>query len=608
MVSGQIKQFMGMRPAQDEVLLPSNCAALARGVWLEHGTLIGLPTQHLLFTCSSLAILAVYRLPLSYSNPTYMYGSSYLQFTDKNTDVLHAPVFGDTFDRYYWANTIDVPRYNTRARIDAGNVAPASGPWMLGIPAPSVAPTCTASGGVGTTVSRAYVYTWVSAYGEEGPPSPALVKSGKVDDTWALTVTAPISTDLGGSGANRNISKVRIYRTVTDSAGVATYYLVVELAVASTTYNDTVADATVTNNTILPSTNWSAPPTDLKGWVLMPNGSIAGFRANEVWFSEPYRPHAWPPSYVQTVEYDVVGLGITAQTLIVCTKGYPVAMFGTTPASMAVSKLAALEPCNSRQSIISSPEGVYYASPNGIVLAAGGVAESVTAKIITKDKWNEFTNYSSILAARFGTEYYALGAPAGSAFYSGAFENNSFLLKDYAGALSGVLINWDREDLVTLAPISATASVQTDPWSGETLIVHDGAVYWLDVAYAVTGFDPYLWRSKKFQMDKPQNLGAMKVFFSVPAGTPALNPVENTNLVQTLNSDQYGLVRVYADGVLVCTHEIRQSGAMMRIPSGFKAEYWQFEFEARVEIKSFQVATTPKELGKQPFYWGGAIS
>lgn len=608
MVSGQIKQFMGMRPAEDDILLPANGAAMARGTWLQRGTLLGLPTQHLLFTCSSAAIQAVYRLPLSYSNPTYMYSSSYLQFLDKNTDVLHAPVFGDTFDRYYWANTIDVPRYNTRARIDAGNVAPSSGPWKLGIPAPSAAPTCTASGGSGATVSRAYVYTWVSAYGEEGPPSPALVKSGKVDDTWALTVTAALTADLGGASADRNLTKVRIYRTVTDTAGVATYYLVVEQAIATLTFSDTILDAVVTTKTILPSTTWSAPPTDLKGWVLLPNGSVAAFRANEVWFSEPYRPHAWPPAYVQTVEYDIIGLGVTAQTLIVCTKGYPVAMFGATPGAMAPSKLTALEPCISRQSIISTPEGVYYASPNGLVLAAGGVATGITTKIIPKDKWNDLINYSPILAGRFGNEYYAHGAPAGSAFYSGAFEPLSFSLKDFAGALTGVLMNWDRQDLVVITAPTSVASVQTDPWSGEILIVRDGAVYWLDVAYSVTSYDPYLWRSKKFQMDRPQNLSAMKVFFSVPLGAPTLNPIENVDLNQTLSAEQYGLVRVYADDVLVCTKEIRKSGGLLRIPSGFKAEYWQFEFEARVEIRSFQVASTPKELGKQPFYWGGALS
>ena len=57
-------------------------------------------------------------------------------------------------------------------------------------------------------------------------------------------------------------------------------------------------------------------------------------------------------------------------------------------------------------------------------------------------------------------------------------------------------------------------------------------------------------------------------------------------------------MRVYADDRLVMTREIRKSGELMRLPSGFKADYWQIEFETVVRINSVQFATSVKELLK----------
>jgi hypothetical protein len=44
------------------------------------------------------------------------------------------------------------------------------------------------------------------------------------------------------------------------------------------------------------------------------------------------------------------------------------------------------------------------------------------------------------------------------------------------------------------------------------------------------------------------------------------------------------------------TRELRESGEMIRLPSGFTADFWQFEIEARVHISSLQIATSAKEL------------
>ena len=72
----------------------------------------------------------------------------------------------------------------------------------------------------------------------------------------------------------------------------------------------------------------------------------------------------------------------------------------------------------------------------------------------------------------------------------------------------------------------------------------------------------------------------------------------NNTLNQTLAANQYGLVRVYAGGNLILCYELRTTGFLMRLPSGFKKEFWQFEIEARVKVYNIQVASSAKELAK----------
>ena len=580
-----------MVPAVDDRLLPDGAAAYSKNAWLYSGVLSGTNEPVPLHTCSSSAMSRVYRIPNNYTDYTHLADADWLEFEDADTDVIRAPVVGDTFDRYYWASSSGPPQYNTRQRIKNGNE-----PFLLGVPAPSVAPVVTHSGGSSSTTStRAYVYTWVSAYGEEGPPSPPALVTGKQDDTFGITLGAAASGDLG---TNRNLTKTRIYRTVTATSGQATYFFVAELAIATTTYNDTNSDTAVSSNSELQSTTWTGPPSDLKGWVSMPNGMIAGFKANEVWFCEPYRPHAWPAAYTQVVDFPVVGLGVVGQTLVVCTQGYPVAATGVNPASVSLSNLANFEPCMSRGSILSAQEGVYYASPNGIVLVSSGAAVNITTKLITKDKWQQLVSVGSLRAARLAGAYYGYGAARQGVFDVGGFDNSAFTQEDISGAMRGILIDLSDSRvafnlLENHVPAQCTLN---DPWSGELFVIRDGVVYWINISDANPTYESFVWRSKVFQSSDKRNFEAMKVFFDVPATTPAQNAVRNTDPVQTLSPDQYGIVRVYADDRLVTTRELRKSGELLRISSGFKADFWQVELEGRVKIKSIQIATSAKEL------------
>lgn len=593
MTAINLESFGGMIPATDDRLLPNSNAALSENAWVYKGTVHGIHDPVEVFECLGATTKKVYRIPYQYFDKDHITDSFWMEFDVADTDVIRSPTIGDSFDRYYWASsqdiTAEVPQYNTRARIINGDA-----PYTLGIPAPTVAPAVgSVSGGTVPVETRAYVYTWVSAYGEESPPSPPVTYSGNANGTWNLTVTAP-----GAVATNRNIAYVNIYRTITSSLGTATYYFVAQLAIATTSYADAITTTVVSVQPILKSIYWTPPPTDLEGMVSMPNGMIAGWRSNEIWFCEPYRPHAWPPSYALSVEHPIVGCGVIGQTLIVCTTGNPYAISGVNPSVMAVSRLAQFEPCLSRSSIVSTPEGVLYASSNGLVQALPGGVGVTTKQIVGKDDWQSLLKLPTVRATTLNGAYYCWGSVRPGCFESTAFDSDAFLQDDYSGAYTGAFIDTADVRVAYNAlsyPTFATDNVMTDHWTGEVFLLRDGKVLWLDISDTrVEG--TFKWRSKRYNMRDRKNLGALRVWFDENDNLPALNPVRNIDLVQTLAADQWGLVRVYADDILVYTNELRTRGEIMRLPTGYKAQYYQIEVEARVNISQIEVASTVKEL------------
>ncbi len=595
----KVDTFGGMVPAVDDLLLPPAGAAHSENTWLYNGKLAGLRTPVLIRALTSSTAAKVFRIPNNFTDADHIDDSTWLEFDNPDTDVVRSLVVDDTYSRYYWSSTDTQPKYNTQARITAGNSG-ANAPFLLGIPAPS-APSVVVTGGSAANETRSYLVTWVSAYGEEGPAGTPVVATGHPDGSWDLTLPAAAAGDLG---TDRNLETVRIYRTITSDAGIATFFLVAEQDITDTTYSDTASDTTVASNNELESTNWTAPPTDLQGWVTMPNGFLAGWRENEIWFSEPYRPHAWPASYTVTVDFPVVGLGVVGQTLFVGTEGNPVMITGIHPSTMAQAKSATFAPCLSRGGIVSAEEGVYYPSPEGLCLAAGGQVLNITSKLITKDKWQAFVSLPTLRAAKLGDAYFAFGSSRSGVFDTGSFETTAFAQEDFAGSYNGLLID-PRDARVAFNVMSSRETIAwtgVDVWSGEVFMVKNDSLYRINLADSDPTPQVYKWRTKIYEANKDHNFGAMQIRWTEPANAPTRpNPNDEPNIglaaeFPDLPDGVKGYVRAYADGEQVWEREMLTSGETMKMPSGFKATQWQFEFETYVTITSVKVAASARAL------------
>ncbi|EGI5052060.1 hypothetical protein CRQ31_07350 [Salmonella enterica subsp. enterica serovar Worthington] len=321
-------------------------------------------------------------------------------------DAIRSPVAQDPYGRVYYTDG-KFPKV-TSAQIATqgkGNYPAAS--YRLGIPAPEVPVQCTVippsdPGDDDPTddETRFYTETWVSAYGEEGPPGPS---------SQEVTLRYPGSAvDLVLSHVpmqNANIQRRRIYRSVS-GGGVADFLLVAELNAGVLTYRDALQETEL--GPALETIGYTMPPDNMTGLCLMANGIAAGFAGNEVMFSEAYLPYAWPDSYRQTTEEEIVAIAPVGTALVVATRGEPWFFSGVSPSNISGTRLSLMQACVSRQSMVAMDGFILYAGTNGLVSVDGnGNAILATEKIIAPEQWQTQFSPSSIRAYLFRGEYVA---------------------------------------------------------------------------------------------------------------------------------------------------------------------------------------------------------
>ena len=436
----------------------------------------------------------------------YSYEDTWLGWT-QDVSVAEVAVASDATKRFVFIGT-DKPRITNNFVFDdpspGTSLPPAS--YILGISKPPATPTVAVNGAGVLTGAYVWVYTYVRKWSDgttdEGPPStPSAVlnpASQKVDVTMS-NAGAPVFADYG-------ITHKRIYRSLSGVAG-ATFNFVAEVTVATTLYQDNIADTALGEQ--IESTLYLAPPDGATGAIFLQNGVTAMFNGNVLYLSEPYRAHAYPLANQYTVNFDIVGLGHFGTTVVVCTKGMPWAYYGADPAAMTPARYPHIQPCMSRRSIVSDEFAVRYASPNGIVQVGQNGLDLVTRELFTKDEW----------AAYKPDTIHAYSFDGGR--YMGFYKTGIDDLGHYTGA--GFVFD-NREGL------SAFSDLDFYAYAGFT-IKETGLLYLLlldaangdaNTVYQWEGGTlnalPYKWRSKRFIMPSDDNLAYAAIIGSYDEG------------------------------------------------------------------------------------------
>lgn len=597
----KLQDFSGIVPRTGPTQLAPNEAQIARNVRVTSRELRGWRDKVDVYTPATAGLRSIYKLYNTFTGDT-----RWLEWAT-DVDVVRGPVADDNDFRVYYTGDGLPKKTNWNLATNNGSTIKPfpKASLNMGVPAPTGAPTLSATGGSGGVETRAYVYTNVSTFGavkEESAPSPATNVDCNVIDA-----TVTVSGFTAAPTTGYNITHRRIYRTVTGAATVS-YQLVVELPVATSSYDDT--KTVVQLGSLLQTTNWNTPPDDLKGIVSMANGMLVAFRKNEVWFCEPYYPHAWPDVYTLTVDSEIVGLGVYDTSVVVLTKGQPYLMTGSNPLSISQSKLPLNQPCVSKRSIASDQYGVLYASPNGLVSIGSGTQDVVTLPLYTRQEWQEL-NPDSML---------------------GAIYNNMYIgFCEQQGSIQAIVIS--RADTPPLIVLDFDANaLHIDRRTSEIFAVSniDNHIYQLDADLVNLTF--YEWLSKKFILPNPMNFGAFKVhgdfdfitdgadYNAVVADIVASNQqiftasggvtqgmfnnamlntfVLNGSLLQPI--PQIATTRsvnvfIYGDGQEVWSGGV-VSPETIRLPGGFKAYTWEVRITGNTPVRAFAMATSVAEL------------
>lgn len=556
MAGFKLTTFSGLNEKVSPRLLPEDMAQNAENVFLDSGRIEGIKTD---VNDPSEAGSTHPAVNIDGTTKTIFKASSSAWFTfTQDVDIIKSPIKEDSHGRFYFTGSGTFPKYtSTSVGITGSGPFPAAS-YRLGLPTPASftsnpsVDNTTAEDGA-TTSSRAYIYTEITTFGEEGPAS--LVTSSEIiDASNGSTVT--LSLPAASSG-NYTIAKRRIYRT--DLNGVFRFVKDVS-GTASGTTTEAVKDSLLGEE--IESTDNLAPPDDVTadhpdgpmlGITSMPNGITAGFSGNTLLFSEAYLPHSFPIRNQLTSKDDIVGIASIASGLLIVTKGKPLMASGTDPSAMAMVEIDANLPCTNKRSLVDMGEYAIYASPDGLVLASNSGINLITEQILTRDQWQSYYP-NNIEAYEYEGKYIAFTWDGTNASSKQGFlfdprgQKNAFVKLDFY----------------------ATAGFN-DRENDELYLVIGGV---LKKFARGTSNRTYTWKSKEFYTNRPISPGVAKV-----------------------SADSYSSLtfKLFADGSLKHTQTVTNS-EIFRLPGGYRAKAFEIQLEGIDVVNEVCVYESPQEI------------
>lgn len=576
MATLKLIQFSGEIPRILPRLLPETASQRAENVRLDDGGLTPIRKSRLEHTIEGMTdIKAIYK-----------HGDDWLSWTTI-VDAVPGPV---AQDRLYYTGD-GAPKMRV-----AGTVYP------LALLYPSTALTATLGSGTGsaTDMTRIYVYTWVTGFGEESEPCPA---SNEL--IWHEGHTVILS-GFSAAPTGRNITKQRIYRSQSSTSSGADFYLIAERDASTDNFTDAVAIDDFAE--VLPSRDWNAPPSELAGLTTLPNGMMAGFVGKDLYLCEPYIPHAWPEKYVLTMDYEIVALGAYGTTIVVMTKGQPYIVNGIAPDAMAQEKLELNLPCINVRGVVDLGYAVAYPSYDGLVVVSGGQAAVATQALMTRNAWLK-TSPATFVASQYNGRYFA---------------SYSYLESDGTASVGTFIFDLSGNTPFVLRGTARAEACAYDIGTSALYMLIGNQIFEWDALGQVN--EVMTWLSKEFVLPAPSSFGCAYIeaqdqltpdqqaaidaeIAAILAQNEALfaqnsiggelngsafntYPANGDALTRTY-PQEFVIAAIYADGAQICT--VSEVNKVVRIPP-VRARRWEVKVNGTLEVAEIAMASTAREL------------
>ena len=326
----------------------------------------------------------------------------------------------------------------------------------------------------------------------------------------------------------------------------------------------------------LKTDEYEAPPDDLQGILQIGGNILAGFVENEVYFSEPNEPHAWPRDYTVVLEHNVVGMAAIAGSLLVLTESYPYVLSVTDPAAgISVQRIDVQYPCLNRKSIATMTYGIVYATHGGLALYSPFAGPQIlTRENHHSDTWNEALDPATLVGSFYNEVYIAAHSGGGIVF-------------DRDEQAGGQFVDLD----VTFNSIWYDAlhnRLYFTAGAGNTIYE------WNSLAQPP---QTQIWKSKVVKTPDMINLGAARVIADYSGFPRIWNNTSLTwnELAEVWNRAAGLTFKLWADKELVVTVTLADGG-VFRLPTGYRTDTFEVGVEGNVRVRAIHLAETPLGL------------
>lgn len=404
----------------------------------------------------------------------------------------------------------------------------------------------------------AYTYTYVNAYGEEGPPADPALATHEIGYEIDVTITLDESVLTAGY---MQITEIRVYRTPSGST-VASYFYVGSIypnysspSGPQYTFNDTVASGDLGEE--LSSTNYYPPPQNLVGLNSLPNGILYGWVDNALYFSNAYQPWAWNPANVLTFPNRIVGSLPMGEGLVMSTTAKPYVIAGSTPDAMSAAPLNISLAGVSKWSFANVGGLAMFATQEGIVVIEGAMGSmGYSDRFFTRDVWRQKyqAGFAQMRFAEWDGRLVVWAA-------DGSF--TPFMLR-FEG-MSGTM---------TELPNFNGAGSFINPLNDSFYYTNGKSVLQFNTGVPLQSS----WQSRIIIQQGPANYGAFEAM-----------------------CDGEWVLTIYADdenGVMVKRFQTTLTGNVRdRLPSGYKSRRWQIALQGVGTFRELRIADSMRDLG-----------
>lgn len=424
--------------------------------------------------------------------------------------------------------------------------------------------------------SRAYFYSFVNEYGEESFHSPiSNIVDADNDSTATLGFNIPAITDDFCDPV-----KIRIYRAMSGATeeadlrvewGEGDFFLVDEIDFQTGTFThveDTPADCFAEPYPHDCVAN--PPPANLENIASLPDGVLVGSVGNRLWFSEPWKFHAW--NCFMELDDCIKAIKVTRDQIYVATNGHPYIVDVNLPVNPSdfsedclccrrITRLPEPAPILCKKSMVETGTGVMWATDMGLAKLMGSEFRIDTHDFMAEDDWQKWYPHD-LKGAYYKGEYFGFNAERG------------FIWATLTGAYSETYPG-ENAKFSTLS-LTPTAVFKTE--QNQLYMVFNGNIHRWDSSDT---YMPYRWRSRLNIEGGLQNYSAAKVVFE--------------KYLRTKKSPHPVYFRLYADDKLMFERKIT-CGKPFRLPKGYDALNWEIELTGIEQVNEFHMATSMQEL------------